>query len=53
MEITVEDVQIIEKMKQVVPKLSTSGKRKLLTVAETMMMLHELKSEASSTITMR
>ena len=39
-----QDAQIIEKIKELVPKLSQDSKDKLLTVAETMMMLHEAQN---------
>lgn len=42
--ITTQDVQIIERIKEVVPQLSPSSKDKLLTVVETMMMLHEAQN---------
>lgn len=42
--IIAQDERIIEKIKEVIPKLSPSSKDKMLTVAETMMMLHETKS---------
>ncbi len=42
-EITEKDAQIIEKIRTIVPKLSPSSKDKLLTVVETMMLLHEAK----------
>lgn len=39
-----QDAQIIEKIKELVPKLSQDSKDKLLTVVETMMMLHEAQN---------
>ena len=41
--ITAQDAQILTKMKEVVPKLPQSSKDKLLTVVETMGLLHEAK----------
>lgn len=48
--ITAQDEQLIEKMNEVVPKLSSSSKDKLLTVVETMMMLHEIKKDVQEDI---
>lgn len=36
-----QDEQIIAKIREIIPRLSQNSKDKLLTVAETMMMLHE------------
>lgn len=41
--VTEQDRQIIEKIKLIVPKLSSSSKDKLLTIVETMTILHEVK----------
>ncbi|MBP5200399.1 MAG: hypothetical protein J6Z82_07095 [Schwartzia sp.] len=48
MEISEQDAQIIEKLKNVIPKLSPSSKEKLLTVVETMVLFHELKADTTS-----
>ncbi len=40
-----QDAQIIAKIREIVPRLSKSGKDKLLTVVETMAMLHEAKQK--------
>lgn len=47
--ITEQDAQLIEKIKTIVPKLSSSSKDKLLTVVETMAMLHETKEDILET----
>ena len=39
--ITEQDAKILTKMQEVVPKLPPSSKDKLLTITETMAMLHE------------
>lgn len=41
--ITAQDIQLINKLKEVIPKLSPSNKNKILTVAETMTILHDAR----------